>query len=175
MTSFFVDRLQPLHLNTTDPLCDMWAFAPFVWQTAYGFEMLLSSTLATSAVGYARASTSSGLWNPVETVLEPRAGAWDELAVTSGPIVRWKNVPVMFYAGTGTSSATGWRIGWAAFDEGYHRITERCDVPLRPIRERIPNGGLLGASALPIGAQIWLYAAGTEIAPIRAVLRSKGD
>lgn len=43
MTSFFVDFLQPLRLNTTEPLCEMRAFAPFVWQTTYGFEMLLSA------------------------------------------------------------------------------------------------------------------------------------
>lgn len=282
MTSFFVERVEPLHLNMTTPLSDMRTFAPFVWQTTYGFEMLLSATPrnsnqssifhgvssdgvlfaldrypviaargssdgyqdacvvrdqaryivyygalsaaqsecrielatsvdihellnaaapsiyfegqtmirpqiveagheswrlffeqrdgATSSIGCARASTAQGPWNHNVIVLERRAGKWDGMAVTTGPITRWKSGSVIFYGGSDDTAE--WHVGWALLDDGYDRITERCDAALLPADDgNLGKAGLLGASAVPIGAQIWLYAFGSERPPFRAILR----
>ena len=284
MTSFLVERLEPLRLNTTAPLSCMRAFAPFVWQTTYGFEMLLSAAplddkhssifhgtssdgiyfaldrypaldveppashgchdacvlqdetgyvayYGTSAIGrpngtiematgtnihelrrndnatvntsegcLARpevatisdgrwalfhekinASTSSvvrvqatamrGPWSDDHLFLEARDGQWDALTVATGPVVRCQDDWVMFYAGSGTDSH--WQLGWALLDDEF-RVKERCTNPLMgPHDDKSLQPAMLAASAIPIGAQIWLYVSGSRTPPHRIRLRKE--
>ena len=83
-----------------------------------------------SLIGQADSGDLDGGWeDAADAPLTPRPETWDAWHLSAGPVIgEGSNRPVMFY--NGATQDAQWRIGWAAFDKHYTKVTARSDDPL---------------------------------------------
>jgi hypothetical protein len=112
-----------------------------------------------SRIGLAVADDLMGPWEAVADPFTVRENLWDTWHLSTGPILaRDGQPPVMFY--NGATADARWRIGWAAFDENYTRVVDRCLEPLLvppPPKERAGTDIAFAASCLDHAPDILLY------------------
>ena len=126
-----------------------------------------------SLVGLAIGQDVDGPWEHERQPFAPRAGAWDNFHLSTGPLLTDdKEEPVMFY--NGATQDARWRIGWIAFDAEYNKIVDRCIEPLiapPPSPNRMATDIAFAASVVLAGGHIWLYFSRADRALFRATIR----
>lgn len=126
-----------------------------------------------SLIGLATGPGVAGPWHHERQPFAPRADAWDNFHLSTGPLLTDdKDQPVMFY--NGATRDARWRIGWVAFDAEYTRVTDRCIEPLiapPPAANRMDADIAFAASVLLEADQIWLYFSRADRALFRAAIR----
>lgn len=82
-----------------------------------------------SLIGLALGGGVAGPWQEQPAPFAPRAEAWDNWHLSTGPLLTADpNMPVMFY--NGATRDARWRIGWIAFNRDCTEIVDRCIEPL---------------------------------------------
>lgn len=81
-----------------------------------------------SCIGIARSASLDGPWTARDAPFRARDGSWDSWHLSTGPVVTYDGLPLMFY--NGGTRAAAWRIGWIRFDREYHEVVDRCDEPV---------------------------------------------
>ena len=113
-----------------------------------------------SRVGLAIGAGVAGPWTEQPTPFKPRARAWDNWHLSTGPMLMDDpDCPVMFY--NGATRDARWRIGWVAFDRDCTKVVDRCIEPLivpPPPEDRAGTDIAFAASVVvESDGRIWLY------------------
>jgi predicted GH43/DUF377 family glycosyl hydrolase len=126
-----------------------------------------------SLIGLAIGDDMAGPWHHLPEPFAPRADAWDNWHLSTGPLLTTdKDCPVMFY--NGATHDARWRIGWIAFDADYTRVVERCLEPLivpPPQGLRTDPDIAFAASVVVVDGEFWLYYSVADTRLFRALIR----
>ncbi|MBV8371193.1 MAG: hypothetical protein JO036_19935 [Candidatus Eremiobacteraeota bacterium] len=125
-----------------------------------------------SLIGTALGDRLSGPWQYAREPLPLRAHRFDSWHLSTGPVVTIGGAPTMFY--NGADQRGYWCIGWAAFDEDYARVVDRCEEPL--ISAPQPPGDfrhtVFASSGVTAKRGIDLYYTAFDAEPFHAMIES---
>jgi len=126
-----------------------------------------------SKIGIASAAHPGGPWSYGEPSLFAREDRWDSWHLSTGPVIFLDNdEPIMFY--NGATRDARWRIGWAAFNADFTRVTARGDEPLIDPGEvhGVDTDIAFAASAVAIDGDIFVYYSVSDRVLMRATVRA---